>query len=127
MAAFAPQKVDLPEMTEGDHLDWPGMSATQDGGNPAQAITKFRVSFRKKDGTLGCTLSTDGSESGAVDLTLSSGASWTVDAVKVPASSHNLTSGVWLFDLEVTLADGAILTVGFGALKVRPQQTRAPA
>ncbi len=121
---FSRQKVDLPEMTEGDHLHWPAMIATQGGADPGLSATKIRIQFRRKDGTLGCTLSTDSGESGALDLTLSDAASWAVAEAKFAASAHGLTAGYWHWDLEVTQSDDSVRTVAFGVLKVLPQQTR---
>lgn len=126
MADLAPQLVSLPSLTEGDHLVWPGMSATQDGGNPADAITKFRLSFRRNN-VLGCTLSTDAAEEGAIELTLSSGTTWSVAGANIPASSHGLTAGRWLWDGEVTQANGVIRTIMYGTLDVRAQITHPPA
>lgn len=127
MSRTDPQFAFLSVMTEGDHLDWPGISAE----DQTQGITKFRASFRNATtNALGCTLTTDAVEAAAtveaLPLTLSDPANWVVDAAKIPASQHNLTEGEWNWDGEVTLADGAILTIMQGKLKVRKQYTLPP-
>ena len=127
MARTDPQYAALSVMTEGDHLDWPGISSE----DQPQGITKFRASFRNATtNALACTLTTDAVEAAAtveaLPLTLSDSATWTVDAVKIPATQHNLVEGTWNWDGEVTLADGAILTIMKGVLTVRKQYTLPP-
>jgi hypothetical protein len=118
-------KIDLDDISAGAHLPWPGFSAELEdgGGNPDTAATKFRLKFVKKDGTEGCVLSTDSGDTGAILLTLSDGASWTVDAQEIPASEHELTPGDWLWDAEITLTGGVIRKPAYGVLTVHPSPT----
>lgn len=126
---MAPVKTTLDEITEGDHLFWPAIYAENIDdedvvtGNPDVALARLRVQFRKKDGTLGCTLDTEASAD-AIQLTLSDASTWTVDELEIAATDHGLTAGAWHWDAEVTQADDVIITVAAGVLTVRPQITK---
>ena len=116
-----PFNVAFPTYYRGD--TWPGMTIHNikiEGAAPVVNLSNARMQFRTKMGDLGFEYNTvqDPACKGAIIIL-----DPVVWSLQVEHAILPLDKGVWYWDLELTAADGIVITFLKGRLRVKPDIT----
>lgn len=112
---MAPLNVSLAPYYKGD--TWEGFTVDDlllDGSAPTANLASCRMQFRDKLGTLGYELNTVASDCKGT-ITIRDAATW---SITVGGNILPLEAGTWYWDIEAIDANGKVLTILKGRLRV---------